>query len=272
MKLVLAMLSVVCLCSAAKPCLAADTKIVLIAGVPSHGPGDHEFNAGVTLLAGWLGKMPGIEPVIVRGGWPTDESVLDGAKSVVFYMDGGSAHPMIQGSRMRTMKRLMDKGVGLVCLHYAVEFPKREVGEQILDWLGGYYETGYSTNPHNDVLVTPSEKHAIARGVKAFQANDEWYYKIRFRPDDKRVTSILTATLPKAGTNVETVAWATERVGGGRSFGFTGGHVHRNWGIPDFRKLVLNAILWTANLHVPRGGAESTVTEEELKAGLDPKK
>ena len=42
-----------------------------------------------------------------------------------------------------------------------------------------------------------------------------------------------------------------ERPDGGRGFGFTGGHFHRNWGDPNFRKLVLNAILWTAGLDVP---------------------
>src|SRR5438046_160693 len=76
--------------------LAADTEIVLIAGRPSHGPGEHEFNAGTTILADCLKKVSGIDAVIVRGGWPADESVFEGAKAVVFYMDGGSGHPMIQ--------------------------------------------------------------------------------------------------------------------------------------------------------------------------------
>ncbi len=57
--------------SAAEP-----VKIVLIAGRPSHGPGDHEFNAGITLLAKCLKEMGGIEPVVVKGGWPEDESVF----------------------------------------------------------------------------------------------------------------------------------------------------------------------------------------------------
>ena len=53
---------------------AADTaKIVLVAGRPSHGPGDHEFNAGCKLLAKCLAEVPGIEPVVVTGGWPEDE-------------------------------------------------------------------------------------------------------------------------------------------------------------------------------------------------------
>src|SRR5258708_8499136 len=81
--------------SASNAVQAQTTKIVLIAGIPSHGPGDHEFNAGTTILTNCLKKISGIEPVIVRGGWPTDESVFEGAKSVVFYMDRVSAHPMI---------------------------------------------------------------------------------------------------------------------------------------------------------------------------------
>ena len=248
----------------------AQTKIVLIAGRPSHGPGDHEFNAGTKILVRCLNTVRGVEAVFLPGGWPEDESVFEGAKSIVFYMDGGGGHPMIKGDRMALMQKLMDRGVGLVCLHYAVEFPK-EVNDRIVPWLGGYYETGYSTNPHNDVLLTPAERHPITRGVEPFQRNDEWYYRIRFTPGDMRVKPILTAILPKDSTNRETVAWATERENGGRSFGFTGGHVHKNWGNDPFRKLVLNAILWTAKVSVPRRGVPSEVTAEELAANLDPK-
>ncbi len=57
--------------SVAAAASAAETaKIVLIAGRPSHGPGDHEFNAGCKLLAKCLAEIPGIEPVFVAGGWP----------------------------------------------------------------------------------------------------------------------------------------------------------------------------------------------------------
>ena len=38
------------------------------------------------------------------------------------------------------------------------------------------------------------------------------------------------------------------------------------------RKLVLNAILWTAKVEVPSDGVRSSVTEEELKQNLDAKK
>src|ERR1700712_3161223 len=95
----------------AAPLHAEDTKIVLIAGKPSHGPGDHEFNAGTKLLVECLKKVPGVNPVFVGGGWPSDETVFDGARSVVFFMDGGGGHPIIQGDHLATIKKLMDRGV-----------------------------------------------------------------------------------------------------------------------------------------------------------------
>ena len=65
--------------------------------------------------------------------------------------------------------------------------------------------------------------------------------------------------------------WACERPDGGRGFGFTGGHFHKNWANDNFRKDVLNAILWIAKMDVPRNGVESSVTEDELKQNLDEK-
>ena len=44
------------------------------------------------------------------------------------------------------------------------------------------------------------------------------------------------------------VAWVRVRPDGGRAFGFTGAHVHWNWGHDDFRKVVLNGIAWCAHL------------------------
>ncbi len=265
-------------------------RIVLIAGRPSHGPGDHEHNAGVMLLARCLERVPGVEPVVVKGGWPEDERVFEGAKAVVLYMDGGGGHAAIQGDRLKTLGRLMDQGVGLVCIHFAVEVPKGEPGDRFQDWIGGFYETGWSTNPHWDATFSSLPDHPITRGVKPFTIRDEWYYNIRFRPGMKGVTPILVAA-PDAETRQgrsssprgpyphvvaaagrpEVLAWAVERADGGRGFGFTGAHIHRNWGNENFRKLVLNAIVWASKREVPSDGLGCAVSEEDLSRNLDPK-
>jgi len=66
--------------------------------------------------------------------------------------------------------------------------------------------------------------------------------------------------------------WAYERLGGGRGVGFTGGHFHMNLGDDNFRKLVLNALVWTAKGDVPTNGVESHVTHDDLMQNLDPGK
>jgi type 1 glutamine amidotransferase len=70
---------------------------------------------------------------------------------------------------------------------------------------------------------------------------------------------------------VETMMWVFERPDGGRSFGFTGGHTHTNWGDPNQRKVVLNALLWIAKIEVPSNGVEDRITPEDLTVNLDPK-
>ena len=68
------------------------------------------------------------------------------------------------------------------------------------------------------------------------------------------------------------VAWAYERPTGGRGFGFTGAHNHDSWRNEGFRTIMLNAILWTANVEVPEDGCPSKpVSEEQIKQNLDDK-
>lgn len=256
-------------------------KIVLVAGRQSHGPGDHEFFAGSAILMNLLKQTPGVFPVMARDGWPKNPKTFEGAKAVVFYMDGGGGHPILQKDHKDVVQKLIDDGVGFVNLHYAVEYPKSQ-SDHVLQWLGGYYETGFSTNPHWKANFQELPDHPITRGVKPFEIQDEWYFNIRFRPEDKAVVPILKSTPPDNVRRTEAakqhpgrseiVAWALEREKGGRSFGFTGGHFHRNWGDENFRRLVTNAILWSAKLDVPKNGAPVELDPKDLNRNLDRKK
>jgi len=256
-------------------------KIVMVAGTPSHAKGDHEFNAGVKLLDKCLADKQGIVTASYFNGWPKDPTAFDNADTILLYMDGGGGHPVIQRNRLTEIDQLMKRGVGMACAHYAVEVPKEKGGPDLTKWIGGYYETGYSINPHWDAEFSNLPEHEVTKGVRPFTINDEWYYNIRF-PEESAVKPLLVATPPdrSRGTEAakahpgraEVVAWAVERPEGGRGFGFTGGHNHENWGNDDFRKFVLNALLWTAGAEVPEGGVESQVTEEDLTQNLDPKK
>jgi len=267
---------------------ADKTKVVFVAGLNSHAPFEHEHEAGVKLLSRKLEEgMPNIETEVVLRGWPRDTSVFDGAAAIVVYCDGGKGH--VLNPHLEEVQELMDQGIGLVCIHYAVETPEGTEGDKFLEWIGGYFETHWSVNPHWRAEFESMPDHPITRGVPPFKKLDEWYFHMRFAPEMEGVTPVLTAIAPEhtmerpdgphsgnphvreAVKNEEPqhVAWAYERGEGGRGFGFTGGHFHRNWQDDDFRKLMLNAIVWAAKVEVPEGGVESTTpTDDEMKENV----
>ena len=168
------------------------------------------------------------------------------------------------------------------------KIPKGKPGDLMKDWIGGYFETFWSVNPHYIGRFEKLPDHPVARGVKPFAISDEWYYHMRFADDMKGVTPILTrfrptkcivrAATPTARTPRSSPAkecrstWpgSTSGPAAGGDFGFTGGHVHWNWGNDNFRKVVLNAIVWTAGLEVPEGGVPSkTPAFDELRQNID---
>ena len=273
---------------------AADKKVVFVAGAKSHGYFSHEHAAGCKLLAKYLNEAKiGLKAVVVTdNGYPKDPSVFDDAAAVVVYCDGGGRH--LLNAHLAEFDKIMKRGVGLACIHYGVEVPKGAPGDHFLKWIGGYFETHWSVNPHwtADFKLLPN--HPISSGVKPFAINDEWYYHMRFRQQMEGVTPILSA-YPSADTlkrrdgahsgnphvrdavlkrkEAQHVAWAYQRgkdYNEGRGFGFTGGHNHVNWGSDNFRRLALNAIAWIAKVDVPKAGVPAgEITVEVLKANQD---
>ncbi len=279
---------------------AAPRKVILIAGKPSHPPLMHEFRAGSLLLQKCLADFPGIAVDVHDNGWVRDEAVFDDAAAVIIYADGGGGHPALQGDHLKTLQRLIARGVGFGCMHYGVEVPSGEGGDAFRKWIGGYYEHQYSCNPIWDASMEKYPEHPVARGVKPFRISDEWYFNIRFAGDISgneaatvdglKFTPIFVSSpsddvrggpyvYPKGPYDhivanqgrAETMMWTVERPDGGRGFGFTGGHFHVNWGNDDFRKAVLNALVWVAKAEVPKGGVVSAVAEPQLYENLDPK-
>jgi type 1 glutamine amidotransferase len=267
-------------------------KIVFIAGKKSHGPGEHEYEKGCRLLADCLEHSPnvkGIKTEVITDGWPADEKVLDDADTIFLYCDGSdqdeARHPLLHDDRLAKLGKLMDRGVGLVVVHYTVFVPTKRGGREFQDWVGGYFDYDSQTPPganvkdhkfwysqlgQADTKSTPiAGNHPILRGVTPFSTRTEYYWKMRFQADDKDLVPLLTFDPSKTAPPVResVVAFAVERPPareGGiahRGFAFTEGHFHSNWQIESFRKLVLNGILWTAHGQVPQGGVQSEVRQ-----------
>ncbi|MFK7975195.1 MAG: PVC-type heme-binding CxxCH protein [Halioglobus sp.] len=279
-------------CFLAAPCVASGSlpHIVIVAGTQSHGYGEHEFNAGGEILARDLNASGLVRATLYRDGWPNTGIDKD-ADAIVLYMDGDGGHAV--NDHLAEVDELVSQGVGFVALHYAVHATE-PIGEAYFKrWLGGYYHSQISTNPHWRAEYGGQSNHPIFNGVEKFSAHDEFYFNLLFTP---QAVPIFTATPPDLAREhvphprrtfmlfggsppdevinnrgrEETIAWGVERPDGGRGFGFTGGHFHWNWGNVNYRRFVLNALLWSARVEVPEGGiAVAPISLDNLMVGQD---
>lgn len=260
--------------------LAKPKKVVFLHGARSHASGDHEFQAGSHLLANHLNKQNAVEVnAIVISGWPSDDSVLDDADAIVIYSD---ATKVVQNG-WEKMDQLVKEGVGLMFMHYAVH-PSADKGEKYFKpWVGGYFKNGQSVNPFWRADITPMKGHEISKGVGKLQAIDEWYYELDqvenalplgvATPNEKnllRINNIWTKAGFMAKNKPQSLLWGLVREDGSRGAGFTGGHKHQNWALDNYRRLILNTIVWISGLEVPEGGVPTkALTEDELNENLD---
>lgn len=286
------------ICALSLPALRADEpdsprspprKIVLIAGKKSHGPegnGIHDYPWSVKLLKVMFDNSNVADRVRVEyhlDGWPEVPRTLDDADTIVVISDGRDGDKYAEAPHFQTddhaalIQRQIDRGCGFVTFHFSTFAPDK-YANQILDWTGGYFdweENGqrqwYSAIQTHETQVEPATRaHPILRGVQPFTMKEEFYFNIRFQPDDRSVTPIWTVPLlPGREPDGKLVAWAKQRADGGRGFGTTCGHFYDNWKHDDFRRTILNAIAWTARVDVPESGVEARFyTHEEISQAL----
>lgn len=243
-------------------------KIVMIAGPTRHPRGTHEHDKGLALLKRCLDTSPNVGRLRIEvhsGNWPADPHTLDDADTLVLFNEGWDGHLLAKADRREKIGALMRRGVGLVCLHGATAVSD-DVEPQFLEWAGGNKKKVVSRHTFTDgEQSVASPDHPVSRGVKAFAIHDELYYRYVFsnryaaRAGEKPLVPILTAMLPAEKPHREIVAWALQRDDGGRAFLYAGPHDYVSWKTESLRRMVLNAILWTAKIEVPAGGVQSTL-------------
>ena len=85
---------------------AADKKILLIAGSPSHGFAEHEYRAGSLLFQKCLSRVPGVSVTVASNDWPKNARAFDGVDAVVMFCTGGGGHPAARPERLATLDAL----------------------------------------------------------------------------------------------------------------------------------------------------------------------
>ena len=258
----------------ALPTDAKAAKVVLIAGFPASKmkSGEHEYFAGVALLAKMLKQTPGVSPVVVRDGWPKKAETLAGAKAVVLFIEGGDANTVIKGGHIKELMKLEAEGAGIVHLHSAIDYPK-DFAERIRTAAGGVWQKGAGKRAHWVGEFKDFPDHPIFRGVTPFSIDDGWLWGNSFAEGRKGVTPLLRTKSPKdAGKTTDddaVIAWAFDRANGGKSFTFTGGHLHESLVKDGYRRFLVNGILWAAGQDIPKDGAPVKLAPADAKVHLD---
>ncbi len=255
---------------------AESVKIVLVAGQVKEVDkvGHHDYLGGCRIMEALLKQTPGVEVVLVEKEWPADESVFDGAASVVFYTDGGGKQAYLATPRhVALVQKIADGKTGLVNLHQAVEFPP-EFSKQSMDWTGGLYNA-LSSRGHWDSVHDTFPEHPITRGVTAWEINDGWLNRFKFPAGMKGITPLVWSGKEHLGSpeggDKDIVCWTFDRASGGRSFNFSGLDAHHAWELDGMRKLVINGILWSAGVEIPADGAMCEADKALVDSFLTPR-
>ena len=243
-------------------------RIILIGGAKSEGPGRHDYPDGIRLLKALLESSPEVRAAAsIRidahpDGWPQDPAAFDGAATVVWYFDGLDKHPLVDPMRRERFEKLMGQGVGLVALHQSSTVPADDRALDLARWLGAARFGMQDRITDTVALELAAPAHPVSRGLERTRYHDELFPSFRFADDGRGTTPILRGVIPGKAFPA---AWALERGDGGRSFAFSGAHYLMALDEPVVRRMVLNAILWTAHLDVPKEGVRSGLPDAAMK-------
>lgn len=259
--------------------------LLIYQGPDGHPASTHEYKAGLRVLEGCLQGIPNLEiqSVAGNGDWAQGPEILAEADAAVLFVSQGAKwiadHPRLQDA----FSQLAQRGGGLGALHWATGTKSAEPIAGFVYLFGGCHggpDRKYTVVETDFAPATPG--HVILRGVEPLRVSDEFYYRLKFplrtstddgdegksygQASDEQLAAVGIQPLIKVdiGGDPYTVAWAWERPDGGRSFGFTGLHFHKNWQLDSYRRLVAQATLWSLGLPIPAGGIDVAVSQELL--------
>lgn len=228
--------------------------LLLWQGPDGHPPQTHEYELGQRTLAKLLDKTPGLDVSLVRADepWRAGPELLAKADGVVIFVSEGAKWTQADPKRAAALADLAKRKGGISVLHWGMGTKDAKNIEPFLELAGGCHggpDRKYKVLATDLHVAAP--KHPAAAGLKDFKARDEYYYFLKFPKAKDGLTPLLQADIDGQR---ETVSWAWERPGGGRSFGFSGLHFHENWGVPEYRRLIVQGVVWSMGGTIPAEG------------------
>lgn len=282
LRLLAALLLAACVLPASVRAEDTRTKIVFLAGPKDHGwPGRHEYEKDLRVLAASLeqsANLKNITTVVHVGRVPHDLELFRDAAAIVINSSSDrletETHPLFPGNPttngrgydeattafLKSLDALIrEKQIGVVIFHYANWAENWAARGYHMAWTGGLWVQMSSRNPVDQWAMTPeTPSHPVLNGVQPWTYRDEIFCRFHL-PNDRRRTNLLLATpqQDRLGIGPQTASWAYQRDDGGRGFVYGGVDWHESMNLEDYRKFLLNGIVWAARLEVPAEGVQS---------------
>ncbi len=219
-------------------------RIVLVAGPKDHGPGEHDYPLWQKRWHKLLALADGVT-VEEAFGWPAADQ-FGHADLMVFYSD----NPGWSAGRGEELDRFLNRGGGLVFLHYAVD--GHEAVEELSRRIGLAWRGGQSRFRHGPLALT-LQPHPLAAGLNVLGLVDESYWNLVGDPTGIRVLATgLEENAPQP------LLWTREQ-GNGRVFVCIPGHFTWTFDDPLFRLLVFRGMMWSAHQPMDRLAELTTI-------------
>jgi type 1 glutamine amidotransferase len=150
---------------------------------------------------------------------------------VLFYGSGGN---MSDPAQEKGLEQFLQEGGGMVGVHATDAHKKSDVYWRLI---GGRF-TGHGGGSF--MVRIEDKKHPVTAGMEDFEISDETY-RNKYHPDFE----LHSLVRMDRGEEQQSMAWAQE-IGKGRMFCTTLGHGNRAWQNPQFQRLVVRGLLWSA--------------------------
>lgn len=224
------------------PLTTRPVRVVLVAGPKDHGPGEHDYPAWQKAWAELLSAADKTD-VATAWEWPS-EGDFQTADVLVFYQKGTWTP-----ERARDIDAFLERGGGLVYIHYAVDGGPDAPG--FAQRIGLAWQGGRSAFRHGPLELdfAPGRDHPIARNFSKVKFVDESYWNLVGDPARIR----LMATALEDG-QPRPLFWTLEP-SNGHVFVSIPGHYSWTFDDPAFRVLLLRGIAWAAKEPVDRFNA-----------------
>jgi hypothetical protein len=169
--------------------------------------------------------------------------------------------------------------MGIMILHWGIDVNNEQnptARDYYMKWFGESAMEGYTQNPLGFWTVTPiksAQKHPILNGVHRWIYKDEIFSRLVVNPGDPYRTDLLIGESPETNQSEvgspkgvitpRGIASAYEK-GPVRGILWGGMDFHSGLLNDDYRRFLLNAIVWTAGIKVPAGGVKTSATQLQL--------